>query len=163
MENNHNLIYSFLSKYNLTIEEHYGLAAIGLCKAAKTYKDKNIKFSTYAYKCMFNEVMCELRKDNSAKRIPRHQIVYYQAEIETYDGDTESFLNFIPSNEDIEADALSKIMLEEYLEPLKKRDKQILLLFEKGYKQQEISKIVGCSQPQVSRVKRKTEKILIGD
>ena len=37
VEDNHNLIYSFLQKYHLTIDEYYGLAAIGLCKAGKTY------------------------------------------------------------------------------------------------------------------------------
>lgn len=38
VEQNHNLIYAFLQKYHLTIEDYYGLAAIGLCKAAMTFK-----------------------------------------------------------------------------------------------------------------------------
>ena len=36
---NHNLIYSFLHKHGFDEEEFYDLAAIGLCKAAKSYKD----------------------------------------------------------------------------------------------------------------------------
>lgn len=136
------------------------MAAIGLCKSALTYKGDKSKFSTYAYKCMFNEVMQDKRKEKSTKRIPQHQIVYYEAELETCDGDTASFLNFIPSNENVESDSLSKIMLDEYSKKLSDRDKQIFFLFGEGYKQREICKIVGCSQPQVSRIKKKLENYL---
>ena len=34
---NHNLIYSFLKKYNLDVDEYYDLAAIGLCNACINY------------------------------------------------------------------------------------------------------------------------------
>lgn len=37
VENNHNLIYAILHKYNLPIDEYYDVAAIGLCKAAITF------------------------------------------------------------------------------------------------------------------------------
>ena len=66
VEENHNLIYSFLQKYNLAIDEYYGLASIGLCKAGKTYNGDKSNFSTYAYKCMFTTVMGELRKNKQA-------------------------------------------------------------------------------------------------
>ena len=158
---NHNLIYSFLTKYNLTIEEHYGLAAIGLCKAGLTYNGDKSKFSTYAYTCMFNHVMAELRKENSFKRIPTQQIVYYQAEVKNDDGEITSFMNFIPSGDDIEGETLSKISFQEYVEELNSRDKRIVGLFADGYMQREISDIVGCSQSQVSKVKRRLEQCLI--
>lgn len=160
MEDNHNLIYSFLAKYRLAIEEHYGLAAIGLCKAGITYKGDKSKFSTYAYKCMFNSVMCELRKELSTKRLPKHKILYYQAELEHNDGKNASLLDFIPSNEDVENNTLSKVLLDEYAKTLSDRDKRMLVLLSDGYKQREISKIVGCSQPQVSRFKKKLSSYL---
>ena len=47
VEENHGLIYSFLAKHNLPIEEYYDLAAIGLCKASITYQNETT-FSTYA-------------------------------------------------------------------------------------------------------------------
>lgn len=149
-----------MAKNHLSIEDYYGLAAIGLCKAGITYQKGTIAFSTYAYKCMFNEIMMDKRKEKSTKRIPHHQIVYYEAELETCDGDTASFLNFIPSNEDVENYSLSKIMFDEYSKKLNDRDKQIFLLFSEGYKQREICKMVGCSQPQVSRIKKKLENYL---
>ena len=154
------MIYSFLQKYHLTIDEHYGLAAIGLCKAAKTFNDSKSNFSTYAYKCMFTTVMCELRKKGQAKTIPEHQILYYQAEMENNEGDTASFLNYIPSKENVEDNVLAEVMLDEYVSKLKDRDKKIFALFREGYKQREICRIVGCSQPQVSRVKKKLEAYL---
>lgn len=47
VEENHNLVYSFLYKYHLDVEEWYDLAAIGLCKAANTYNNDKSGFSTY--------------------------------------------------------------------------------------------------------------------
>ena len=156
VEDNHNLIYSFLQKYHLTIDEYYGLAAIGLCKAGKTYNGEKSNFSTYAYKCMFTTVMCELRKNKQAKTIPEHQIFYYQAELDNNNGgDTALFMNYIPSKENVEDSVLSEVIFDEYASKLKDRDKKIFSLFREGYKQKEICKIVGCSQPQVSRVKKK--------
>ena len=155
VEDNHNLIYSFLQKYHLAIDEYYGLAAIGLCKAGKTYNGEKSNFSTYAYKCMFTTVMCELRKNKQAKTIPEHQIVYYQAELENNEGDTASFMNYIPSKENVEDSVLSEVIFDEYANKLKDRDKKIFSLFREGYKQKEIGKMLGCSQAQVSRVKKK--------
>ena len=43
---NHNLIYRFLQKEKLNMEDWYDLAAIGMCKAAKTFNEGTSKFST---------------------------------------------------------------------------------------------------------------------
>lgn len=56
---NHNLIYGFLNKYHLPDYDWYDVAAIGLVNAAMTYNGSTA-FSTYAYKCMFNEMRNEL-------------------------------------------------------------------------------------------------------
>ena len=69
-------------------------------------------------------------------------------------------MNYIPSKENVEEDVLLKIIFNEYTSRLKDRDKQIFLLFNEGYKQDEIGKLVGCSQAQVSRVKKKLRKYL---
>lgn len=72
VEENHNLIYGFLRKHNLN-EDFYGDAAIGLCKAAMNYDSSTgASFSTYAYKCMFNECGIAIRSEkrqNSLKAI----------------------------------------------------------------------------------------------
>lgn len=36
---NHNLIYRFLQKEKLNMEDWYDLVAIGMCKAAKTFNE----------------------------------------------------------------------------------------------------------------------------
>ena len=160
VEQNHNLIYTFLQKYHLTIEDYYGLAAIGLCKAAMTFKEGVSSFSTYAYKCMFTTVMIEKRKERASKYIPENQVLYYQAEMSNDDGDTQNFMNYISAKENVEDECLSKCMFDEYSKRLKDRDKQIFQMFREGYKQKEIGKIVGCSQAQVSRVKKKLVEYL---
>lgn len=161
VEENHNLIYTFLQKYHLSIEDYYGLAAIGLCNAAINFDGSKASFSTYAYKCMYTDVFMENKREKSKKRIPVHQIVYYENECDDSNcGDTSTFMNYIPSKENVEENALSEIILREYMSGLKSRDKQILALFSEGYKQIEISKIVGCSQPQISRVRKKLCKYL---
>lgn len=59
-EDNHNLIYSFLSNHNLSldaVEDWYGTAAIGLCKAALFFDEScETEFSALAYACMESEI-----------------------------------------------------------------------------------------------------------
>lgn len=155
------MIYTFLQKYHLTIDDWYGLAAIGLCKAAKTFVPGKSSFSTYAYKCMFTTVYSEKRKERQAKTIPDNVIVYYQKEFdESNGGDACTFLNYIPSKENVEENVLSEMIFDEYSEKLKDRDRRIFELFRDGYKQTEIGKVVGCSQAQVSRVRKKLMEYL---
>ena len=70
-------------------------------------------------------------------------------------------MNYIPSKENVEENVLSDIIFEEYMSKLKDRNKKIFILFSEGYQQKEIGKIVGCSQSQVSRVRKKLCKYLI--
>lgn len=150
-----------MQQYHLSIEDYYDLAAIGLCKAGSKFDDSKSKFSTYAYKCISTSVFGEIRNKKAKKRIPEHQIIYYQAEFDDNNGgDTSTFMNYIPSKENVEENVLSKIIFEEYMSRLKGRDKQIFILLSEGYKQKEICKITGCSQPQVSRIRKKLCKYL---
>lgn len=60
---NHNLIYSFLNKYNYNIDEYYDIVAIGLVKAVRSYNPDKGKLSTWAYKIMSNEIKQSFRKN----------------------------------------------------------------------------------------------------
>lgn len=161
VDNNHNLIYSFLRCHNLSIDDYYGLAAIGLCKAAANFDANKSRFSTHAYRCMFSTVFKEIREQKAQKRIPEDKILYYQIEFnDSKDGDTSTFLNCLPSKENIENDVLAKIILAKYMSALDDRDKCILSLFSEGYKQTEIGEIIGCSQVRISRIKKKLRKRL---
>ena len=48
VEDNHDLIYGFLTKYKLDFSTWYDVCAIGLCKAGMAYDGSN-RFSTFAY------------------------------------------------------------------------------------------------------------------
>jgi len=160
-EENHNLIYSFLQKYHLPVEDWYGVAAIGFCKAIMKYKEGVSKFSTFAYRCMFTAVMHEKRKEKAEKAIPSYQILYYQSEFDAgNDGDTINYIDTIPSLDDVEGDALAKVIFEEFFDTLKPQHRTIFRMFQGGYTQREIGNVVGCSQVQVSRVKRKLLRYL---
>ncbi len=67
VEENHNLIYSFLKSRKLSldaVEDWYGAAAIGLCKAAIAYdKKRKAKFTTFAYLAMETEVRQVMRRN----------------------------------------------------------------------------------------------------
>ena len=74
VEDNHNLIYSFMHKNKLNfeaVEDWYGTCAVGLCKAALTYNpDRNVKFNTLAYVCMSNEMKMVFRHQEKEIKNP---------------------------------------------------------------------------------------------
>lgn len=148
-------------KYHLDIEEWYDLAAIGLCKAANTYNNDKSEFSTYAYKCMYTTIIMEKRKENAMRTIPQNQIVYYENQVNesSKDNDTSTFLNYIPSKQDIENEIISALSLENIENELVGNKKKVFLLLREGYTQCEISKIIGISKQRVSKIKQEiTEK-----
>lgn len=155
------MIYSFLYKYHLDVEEWYDIAAIGLCKAANTYNNDKSEFSTYTYKCMYTTIIMEKRKENAMRTIPQNQIVYYENQVNesSKDNDTSTFLNYIPSKQDIENETISALSLENIENELVGNKKKVFLLLREGYTQCEISKIIGISKQRVSKIKQEiTEK-----
>lgn len=72
VEENHDLIFAFLEKHNLSLddtEDWYGSAAIGLCNAAVLYTSNGgDKFPAIAYECMDNEV--KRGRDQNNRGIP---------------------------------------------------------------------------------------------
>ena len=68
---NVNLIYHTLKKLKMyhLLDEYYDVGMIGLVKASRHYTAEKGKFSTYACKCIANEILIELRKQKSGKRL----------------------------------------------------------------------------------------------
>jgi RNA polymerase sigma factor (sigma-70 family) len=152
VEENHNLIYAFLNKCHLPTNEYYDLAAIGLCKAAKTWDCNKQKFCTYAYTCMFNEVMGEKRKYRCQKRIESNNLVSLDAYIDT-EHDV-SLLDIVSNSYSVEDEIIAKIDVNSFVKSLKDRDKQVVDLFALGYCQDDIADIIGVSQATISRIKK---------
>lgn len=158
---NHNLIYSFLNKYQLSACDWYDVAAIGLCKAAMTYVSGVSSFSTYAYQCMRNEIYCEMRKENHQKMIPRDKLVYYQANINKYESEGKgAFVDLIPSYKNIEDEVINRYILSQHMQRLNERDKKIIHMLFDGCKQKEICNVVGCSRTHITNVKNRLIKSL---
>ena len=137
VEKNHNLIYGFLHKYKLS-EDFYGDAAIGLCKAARSYDEtKGSSFATYAYKCMFNECGITLRAD---KR--KVQTISFETPIA--DGENVNLESVLPSdfsNEHMEAIPY----IQWFVEKMCLVDLQILLYRLEGDSYRDVGKKIGYS------------------
>ena len=161
VEENHNLIYAFLKRYNLSIEEWYGSAAIGLCKAAINYDPgRGWSFHSYAYERMFYEVIGVFRENKRAKVIPVDKLVYYHAVTHECDdnGDGVEFINVIPSDVDVFSEAALNVVLDKIRNNLNRKE---LLIFDMrilGYTQMEIGKVVGCHHTDVSKIMKKIRR-----
>ena len=147
---NHNLIYWWIHKYNLSVEEYYDVCAIALCKAALTFnKDKGYKFSTYAGMVILNSIKMEFRKFQSNKYIK------YVLSLDT----TEKYENICLAD-------VCTTGLDTYDEIIPYDLKDILTPFEyevaqlkvQGYTQIHIGDMLKCSQPKISRALREIRR-----
>ena len=83
--------------------------------------------------------------------------------VQNEDGEESILLDQLKSFESVENEALSRIMYLEVVAELGKTDSKVLKFFEMGLKQREIAEIMGVTQANVSRVKRRVEKMLCCD
>ena len=152
---------------NYDVDDLIGIGTIGLIKAVDSYSlNKNVKLTTYAAKCIENEILMYFRADKkNSKNISIYEGISYDKEgneitildvLQTPDPD---FLEEIYKNDNI-------ILLKKYLDLLSKREKEIIikryvLNNQKEQTQKEIADTLGISRSYVSRIeKRATTKIL---
>ena len=150
---NHNLIYSFLKYYKLPEEEFYDLAAIGLCNSVKTgYYNKDLgNFSTYAYKCMLNEVNTARNKERRGKRIPREQIISLDEKISEAETNND-LMHMLKYIDDTEKQAIEMVAIIDAINKLSVRDRTFVQLTIRGYKMREIAQMCGVSYQLVNKV-----------
>lgn len=96
VEDNHDLIYGFMIKRNLDFDTWYDICAIALCKAGVIY-DGSSRFSTLAYKCMYNEVHSVNRK-NMARKRDDSRVISLSGEVTTMSNEELPLEAMIPSN-----------------------------------------------------------------
>lgn len=161
VENNHALIYLVIRSLGLPVEEHYDLGAIGLCNAAINYVPEKYAFTTYACRCIKNEIIHDYQSRNREKRINNEYLISYDIPVLSADDNERiTLIDCIKSNESVENEAISRVMYDELVRELGVTDSSILKFFRLGLKQTEIAKITGVTQQNVSRVKRRVENIL---
>lgn len=146
---NHDLIYFVLRRLGYDIDEHYDTCAIGLCRAAIAFKPEcGVKFSTFAVKCMKNEVYKEQKKQR--KRVPDTQIDSFTDYIRpgvnvTLQDTVESRDNLLGGKE------LQMLINGTNLTP---RERRALQLRIDGYKNREIASYFGVSNERASQLVR---------
>ena len=156
------MMYFILKKYGLynKREDYIDICYIGYAKALKKYDSSKSKAVTYIYKCIENELMQEIRKENAIKRQRQELSLDY-----VYDERGHDLEDLISSDVDIENDFIEKEQKNQLCEAIKKLSKreQYIIKYSFGLNcdektQEEIGKYLGVTQTQVSRLK---DKILI--
>ncbi|HPE16062.1 MAG TPA: RNA polymerase sporulation sigma factor SigE [Oscillospiraceae bacterium] len=144
------------------IEDLISIGTIGLIKAVGTYRaEKNIKLATYASRCIENEILMYLRK-NQAQRAE----VSFDEPLNTdWDGNELLLSDVLGTESDvvmrpIEAD-VDRQLLTRALEKLGEREREIIVLrfgLRDGNErtQKEVAETLGISQSYISRLEKRT-------
>ena len=157
VEENYNLIYKYAKDHKLDIEEFSGLLSIGLCKAALNYDSDKTKFSTFAFRCMGNEVSNYLRKINAGKYL-RHDEVYSMEALSEDNDRPISETTLMVSSENIEGEYIFKTKFQKEYDKLKDQVKNIIALKYRGYTNNEVAEILDMKASTVS-IDRKSTRL----
>lgn len=169
IEHNLRLVVFLAKKYENTkvdLEDLVSIGTIGLIKGVNTYRlDKNIKLATYASRCIDNEILMYLRKNkNRRKEVSFEDSLSYDAE-----GNELHLEDILGTDSDIVTKGLDheteKELLEQEINKLNKRDKEIMILRyglfgKEEMTQKDVATMLGISQSYISRIEKKVIKRL---
>lgn len=162
---NMRLTYHVAHKFKSTgieIEELAQIGVVGLVKAAHTFKpEKQIKFASYATRCITNEILMQLRRNKKHK-----YLVSLDAPLESAaDVDREIYLSDVLGTD---PDAVSRTvemqedtaLLHNLIKKLDPRSQKILkwrygLNGREALTQREVSRRLGITQSYVCRIEKK--------
>ena len=144
---NDNLIYKFAHQRHIVVDEYYGILAIGLCNAAKKYNEDKGKFSTFAYRCMTNELYAYWREIYKKSAVPSGEILSYD--------ELENDECFCSSQDSVEDLATSRVALKEFVGTLSNQEKEVTKYLTVGMKQTEIADKMGCTKQNISYLAKK--------
>ena len=164
IEHNLRLVVFLAKKYESTgydMEDLVSIGSIGLIKGINTYKmDKNIKFATYASRCIANEILMYIRKNKKRKQeISLEDSLNYDSE-----GNELHLEDVLGTETDLVSDAFEKNQERKFLEgeinKLSPRERQIMILRyglnnQDSYTQKEVADLLGISQSYISRIEKK--------
>ena len=144
--------------------ELVSVGIIGLIKGVDTFDiNKKINFSTYAIRCIDNEILMFLRKNKKHLKVDSldQKINIEEKKLELKDTLLDNTQNLVKDYEKKE----SYQILYQVIEKLNKRDQQIITLAfglynQKPETQKQIAKKLNVSQSQVSRLIKQILKIL---
>ena len=135
------------------VDDFYQIGCIGLIKAQRTFSIGKFSWSSYAVKCIVNEILMYKRKNRKY-----NNQIYLDDSIK----DADENLTYVDVLPDIDAidnfiivDELKRNMLTVLNEQTPKNKAIIEHYLKTGCKQEELSNIFGVQQSQVSRVLKK--------
>lgn len=149
-----NIVRRFIGKGYET-EDLYQIACMGFIKAVKRF-DKNykVKLSTYAVPYILGEIKKFIRDDGIIKISRTKKEGGFKVFMESINEEENARKIFGEFDE--QSKIVDKIAVEELVENLKQRDKEIIKLrFYKEKTQIQVAKILGISQVQVSRIEKR--------
>ena len=164
IEHNLRLVVYVAKRYdnsaNCPLEDLISIGTIGLVKAINTFKaDKNIKLATYASRCIENEILMYLRKNNKI----RYEISLDEPLNIDYDGNELLLSDILGTDDDIVTKEFekqeNKRELLAAMATLKDRERQILQMRygieHEELTQKDIAKRLGISQSYISRLEKR--------
>lgn len=155
VEKNHKLIYYYIHKNGLSVDEYYDILAIGLCKAALHFDEsKGIKFATYALFVMRNEHLLNERLKKGKKR--NASVVSLSTTIKEDHNDI-TLEDCISGDRDV-FDSLILLDIDKIL-----KDETLIKICKlafAGYNQREMREYIDLSQSMISRKLKKIERLL---
>lgn len=134
-------------------EDIFQEGCIGLLKAVRSFKpDKGIKFSTYAGRCITNEILMHLRRVGS-----KACFLFLETPVATNDNNEEITLkDMIEAKETTESMVMARELerfYDDFVERLSEkkgymdeRERKVYKLLLRGYKQTEMMASIGISQ-----------------
>lgn len=164
IERNLRLVVYIARKFENTginIEDLISIGTIGLIKAVNTFNpEKNIKLATYASRCIENEILMYLRRNNKLKS----EVSFDEPLNIDWDGNELLLSDVLGTDEDIITKGLEsdvdKSLLRSALSKLNDREKQIMelrfgLVGEEEKTQKDVADMLGISQSYISRLEKK--------
>ena len=171
IEHNLRLVVYIAKKFDNTsvgVEDLISIGTIGLIKAINTFKpDKNIKLATYASRCIENEILMYLRRNNKTKL----EVSIDEPLNVDWDGNELLLSDILGTDEDVIyhgiEDEIEKNLLNTAISRLAPRERKIVelrygLTNEDGEEmtQKEVADLMGISQSYISRLEKKIMKRL---
>ena len=171
IEHNLRLVVYIAKKFDNTgvgVEDLISIGTIGLIKSINTFNpDKNIKLATYASRCIENEILMYLRRNNKTKL----EVSIDETLNVEWDGNELLLSDILGTDEDviyrdIESEVERKLLLRA-IDKLTERERTIInLRFGLGtpdgqeLTQKEVAELLGISQSYISRLEKKIMKRL---
>ena len=171
IEHNLRLVVYIAKKFDNTgvgVEDLISIGTIGLIKAINTFNpEKNIKLATYASRCIENEILMYLRRNNKT----RMEVSIDEPLNVDWDGNELLLSDILGTDEDVIyrdiEDETEKSLLKDAISRLSPRERKIVEL-RYGLKdvdgnemtQKEVADLLGISQSYISRLEKKIMKRL---